>query len=205
MSSFFQLERLQVIIPIEEWFYPVFRATCQLCLISVLAIQARFNSNHAKVLVEGPVISSENGQNRPILWSFYWPFPIYFSILRRHHILLEAAMSQYEINSTTTGHLVTSLIWPLQFGVVLWNLGSCHHVDTAQTVCVSNKLSQSIEVHCGLIDLIYGRMARTAGSYHCLHTARQLHNATILKFYIFYSSVTKFCQVCFSASIISLE
>lgn len=131
MSSSFHLEKLQIIVPIEEWLHPVVLATYQLCLISILAIKARFNSSHAKVLVEGLVIPPENGQNRHILWSFHWSFPIYFSVLGRHHILLEAAMSQYEINSLTTGHLVTSLIWPLQFGVILWTLGSYHHVDTA--------------------------------------------------------------------------
>lgn len=85
--------------------------------------------------------------------------------------MLEAAMRLYGTDFLTTRQLATCDIsplfgeMPLPFGVILWNLGSWHHVDIAYTVCVSNKSSQSIEVYCALISsisLIYGRMAGTA-------------------------------------------
>lgn len=93
--------------------------------------------------------------------------------------MLEAAMSQYEIDSQV---LVMSLIWPLHFGVILQNLGSWHHVDITYTVCVSNKLSQSIEVRYVLIGLINGRRARTAQQLLLLtrcSTASQCHHVEI--------------------------
>lgn len=77
----------------------------------------------------------------------------------------------------------TSLTWPLQFGVILWNMGSWHHGDIAYTVCVSNKLSLSIEVYYVLIGIIIGRIARTAQQQllvtSCL-TESQCHHIEML-------------------------
>lgn len=151
---------LQIIMPVEEWLHPSALATSQLCI-----------SLHCPLKEVSTAVRPKTwwkalwSHQRMAKWVSFNTLPPAFSQLllcfggnALSYWMLPWVGTESTLPQQGNQSLVTSLIWPLQFAAILWNLGDSLHVDIVYIVSVSNKLSQSTEfchLLIGLIDVVW--------------------------------------------------